>query len=202
MGTNNVNITSKEKLLQNKIDFLDILTRCTPEIDPDGKFYHFLELSDFFTAPASTRYHESYDGGLVEHSLNVYKHLTHLNYQQLLGYSDSSIAKTALLHDICKANFYRRAYKNKKLEDGQWIRTLSWEVNDQLPLGHGEKSVTILLVHGVPLTDEEMLAIRWHMGGFDASARDYAGGQALSGAMSQSKLVTALHIADMMSVWL
>lgn len=188
-----------ERRQENKQYIIELLQRSASDI-PE-KFYHFLELSDFFQAPASTQYHQAYEGGLAEHSLLVYKHLMHLNYQHLLGCSDSTITKVALLHDVCKAGFYKRARKNRKLEDGTWVRIESWDVDDQLPLGHGEKSVIMLLQHGVPLTEEEALAIRWHMGGFDASARDYGASRALSNAMGQSRLVTALHVADMMSTW-
>lgn len=192
---------SPQQLNKNRQDFLDILQN-TQRLPLPKQFYCFLDSGDFWTAPASTRFHDSHEGGLVVHSLKVYEHLTILNYQQMLGFSEDSIAKTALFHDICKINFYKKSYRNKRLEDGRWIRMESYDIDDELPLGHGEKSVAILLAHQVPLTQEEMLAIRWHMGGFDASARDYAAGMALSSAMSKSKLVTALHLADMMATWL
>jgi len=200
MSTNLSSSLSLQQRQSNKKHFAGTLARTNPNI-PDA-FYHYLELSDFYKAPASTQYHQDYEGGLVEHSLMVYEKLMQLNYQYLLGYPDSTISKVALLHDICKVDFYKRSRRNKRLEDGTWVRMDSWEVDDHLPLGHGEKSVIILLQHKVPLDEEEMLAIRWHMGGFDASARDYAASRALSNAMGQSKLVTALHLADMMAVWL
>ena len=181
-------------------DFVDILSSTAKDI-PDA-FFTYLDESDFFSAPASTKFHDAQEGGLVHHSLCVYETLATLNYQYLLGFSDSTVAKTALLHDICKVGFYRRTMKNTKMTDGRWVKTEVWEIKDGLPLGHGEKSVIVLLSHGVPLTEEEQLAIRWHMGGFDDTARSFAGSQALSSAMGISKLPTALHIADMMSVWL
>jgi len=181
-------------------DFIDILSSTAKDI-PDA-FFSYLDKSDFFSAPASTKYHDAQEGGLVRHSLKVYETLATLNYHYLLGFSDSTVAKTALLHDICKTGMYKRKLKNTKLADGRWVKTEVWEVQDELPLGHGEKSVIVLLSQGVPLTEEEQLAIRWHMGGFDESARAYAGSLALRNAMSRSKLPTALHIADMMSVWL
>lgn len=191
---------SEIKKQQNRDEFLTTLETLAPEV-PD-EFLNFLDDSDFFRAPASTKYHEAYEGGLLQHSLNVYERLAQLNYQYLLGFPDNTIAKVALFHDVCKANFYKREMRNKKLEDGRWVRTEVWAVDDQFPIGHGEKSVTILLQHGVPLTEEEILAIRWHMLGFDICAGTYAGGLALSSAMNKSTLVTALHIADLMSVWM
>lgn len=191
---------SHQQIMRNRTDFLDILSNTVPLLSQ--RVHKFLDKSDFFYAPASTRYHEAYEGGLTEHSLKVYEQLLMLNHHKLLGFSDESIAKVALFHDLCKANFYRKTYKNKKLEDGRWIRTETYEVKEDFPAGHGEKSVALFLVHGGDLTEEEMLAIRWHMGGFDSSTRDYAGNQSLNRAMSMSKLVVGLQIADAMAVWL
>jgi len=189
---------SPMQLQQNREDFLDIIQN-TWEKEPK-QLKQFLDDSDFWEAPASTKYHEAYEGGLVEHSLKVYEHLTMLNYHHFLGFSDETISKTALFHDLCKANFYRRSQRSKRTEEGRWYRTVIYEVNDQFPAGHGEKSVTILLVLGVPMTEEEILAIRHHMGAWDASG--FGQEQALTASMTKSKLVTALHLADMMAVWL
>jgi len=187
---------SPQQIKQNREDFLDICNNTT--ILPNS-LYHFLEQSDFWRAPASTKYHEAYEGGLVQHSLKVYEQLSMLNYNHFLNIPDESITKTALFHDLCKVNFYRKTYKNKKMEDGRWQRVEGYEVNDDLPLGHGEKSLFLLVQHGVSLTEEEALAIRWHMGAWNATG--YQEEQALAGAMNKHRLVTALHIADMMAVW-
>ena len=124
--------------------------------------------SDFFTAPASTRYHGSYKGGLVEHSLNVYhclkdymarervKELYHMNY------SDETLAVVSLLHDICKINCYKVGTRNKKI-NGEWQQIEVFEYQDDLPYGHGEKSVYIITGF-MRLTREEAFAIRYHMG--------------------------------------
>lgn len=188
-----------ERNRDNRAEFTRLLKEQTDV--PDG-FLTYLDTTDFFKAPASTKYHDNHEGGLLQHSLNVYEKLTQLNYQFLMGFSDSSVIKTSLLHDVCKIGFYKREHRNVRLEDGRWIRKEVWIVEDQLPLGHGEKSVAVLLQNGVPLTEEEMLAIRWHMLSFDDSSSSYGGGQALSNAMNKSKLVSALHIADLMSTWL
>ena len=124
--------------------------------------------SDFFTAPDSTRYHGSYKGGLVEHSLNVYhclkdymarervKELYHMNY------SDETLAVVSLLHDICKINCYKVGTRNKKI-NGEWQQIEVFEYQDDLPYGHGEKSVYIITGF-MRLTREEAFAIRYHMG--------------------------------------
>lgn len=124
--------------------------------------------SDFFTAPSSTRFHGCHEGGLVEHSLNVYECLKdYLNRNRVkndyqLNYSDESIAIVALLHDLCKINCYKQSLRNKKV-DGEWIQVPYYEFEDSLPYGHGEKSVYIISGF-MKLTREEAFAIRYHMG--------------------------------------
>ena len=131
------------------------------------------------------------------HSLAVYDSLMTLRQAFSQELEQESACLCALFHDLCKANFYRKGFRNRKNETtGQWEKVEVYEIDDQLPLGHGEKSV-MLLQKFIPLTEEEMLAIRWHMGGFDDTARSYAGGQSLSGAMKRYALVPALHMADM-----
>lgn len=153
--------------------------------------------TDFFTAPASATYHGACEGGLLEHSLAVYNNLIILANTFFETYDHQSVIVCALLHDICKANFYRRGYRNRKNEQtGVWEKIEVYEINDQLPLGHGEKSVMILQRY-IQLTIDEMMAIRWHMGGFDDTARSFAGGQCLSNAMKNHPLLVALHMADM-----
>ena len=125
--------------------------------------------SDFFTAPASTRYHLAYEGGLCEHSLNVYDclcdYLQRDRVKQRYGlkYSDESIAIVALLHDLCKINVYKPGTRNVKDEFGKWQTIPSYDYDDQIPYGHGEKSVYIISGY-MRLTREEAFAIRYHMG--------------------------------------
>jgi hypothetical protein len=125
--------------------------------------------SDFFTAPASTRFHGSYEGGLVEHSLNVYHCLKdYLNRERVrelygLSYSEETIAVASLLHDVCKINCYKPGFRNVKGEDGVWTRVPTYEFEDKMPYGHGEKSVYIITGF-MKLTREESFAIRYHMG--------------------------------------
>ena len=133
------------------------------------KLLHWLEESDFFTAPASTRFHGNHEGGLVEHSLQVYKCLLgELDTVDLkTRYTNETVAIVGLLHDICKANFYFPEIKNFKDEaTNTWKKYQTYKCEDHFPLGHGEKSV-IMLQNFIKLTASEIIAIRWHMGMFD-----------------------------------
>lgn len=135
------------------------------------KFLEYLlsSASDFFTAPASTRFHGSYEGGLVEHSLNVYyclrDYLSRDRVKNEYGYtcSDETIAIAALLHDVCKINCYKKGTRNVKDKNGVWQSVPTYDYQDDMPYGHGEKSVYI--INGfMRLSREEAFAIRYHMG--------------------------------------
>ena len=125
----------------------------------------FLEKTDFFTAPASTRFHGDYEGGLVEHSLKVYEILKFKveNNIEKLEVSEDTIKIVALLHDICKANYYKVDYRNAKNSLGVWEKVPYYTVDDTIPYGHGEKSV-MMITEYMKLTPEEKYSIRWHMG--------------------------------------
>lgn len=153
--------------------------------------------SDFFTAPASTRFHGSCEGGLVEHSLNVYHCLKdYLARQRVretygLSYSDETVAIAALLHDVCKINCYKPGFRNVKDENGVWQKVPTYEFEDKLPYGHGEKSVYIITGF-MKLTREEAFAIRYHMG--------FSGGEDVrnvGASFEQFPLSFALSTADM-----
>lgn len=153
----------------------------------------WLEKTDFFVAPASTRFHLCREGGLLQHSLNVYKRLE--DEIEGMEYSNETIALVSLLHDICKVNFYKTEMRNaKNPETGNWEQVPFYTVDDKLPYGHGEKSVYIISGF-MKLSREEAMAIRWHMGGFDDSVK--GGSYALSGAFEMFPLSLHLHIADM-----
>lgn len=163
------------------------------------KLLDFLEnKSDFFTCPASTRYHGAYEGGLLRHSLNVYHCMTaymertRVKEEYGLTATDESIAIAALLHDLCKVNFYRTSFRNAKNEKtGQWEKVPYYEIHDTLPYGHGEKSV--YMISGfMRLTREEAMAIRWHMG-FSGTEDKGTIGKALE----MFPLAFALSVADM-----
>ncbi len=117
----------------------------------------FLNKTDFFEAPASTRFHGCFKGGLVEHSMKVYEIL------KTKTEDNDSVKIIALLHDVCKANFYKVDYRNAKNEQGVWEKVPYYTVEDTIPYGHGEKSV-MMLSEFIKLTPEERYAIRWHMG--------------------------------------
>lgn len=181
--------------MTNKETFISI---CKKYITRNGidELLSWLENSDFFTAPASTKYHGNYEGGLCEHSLNVYRELVHLNDIYRLNFSQETMAITALFHDICKVNYYTRGERNVKDENGHWVTKMVWEINDKLPLGHGEKSCLIIQKY-LPLTIDEVLAIRWHMGAFDSATK--GGDRSLNKAQEISNLVTFISIADMIA---
>ena len=183
-------MTDKEK-------FLQIYSENIKREGAD-KLLEFLEKSDFFTAPASTRFHGAYEGGLLRHSLNVYECLTayldreRVKDQYKLNVSAETAAIVALLHDLCKVNFYTVSYRNSKNEKtGQWEKVPYYTINDTLPYGHGEKSV--YMVSGfIRLSREEAMAIRWHMGFSGIEDKNTIGS-----ALEKYPLAFALSVADM-----
>ena len=127
---------------------------------------YLVEKTDYFTAPASTKFHSNFDGGLAFHSNNVVELLIQKNQQYKLGLSKDTIYLTGYLHDFCKCNLYEKTMRLKKDEiTGKWIGYAAYEFDEKIPLGHGEKSV-ILLQQFVKLSLEECLMIRWHMGAY------------------------------------
>ena len=153
-----------------KDDFINIYNQYIKR-DGADKFLDYIlsKSSDFFTAPASTRFHGSYKGGLVEHSVNVYNclkdYLSRERVKELynISYDDETIAIVSLLHDVCKINSYKPGTRNVKDERGTWQAVPVFEYDDKLPYGHGEKSVYIISGF-MRLTREEAFAIRYHMG--------------------------------------
>ena len=174
-------------------------------IERDGAeaLLDYLERSDFYTAPASSRSHSAYEGGLCQHSINVYKRFVKLleneygqNWENVI--SKESVAIIALLHDICKVNYYATELRNVK-KDGQWVQEPFYKIEDALPYGHGEKSV--YMISGfMKLTREEAMAINWHMGGFDPRAKDFS--LMLSNVYYKYPTAFIFHIADNMATYL
>lgn len=123
------------------------------------------EKTDFFTAPASTRFHGSHEGGLLEHSMKVYEILDYKIKNNVidLHVPEDTIIIVSLLHDICKVNFYKVDYRNAKNARGEWEKVPYYTIDDTIPYGHGEKSV-MMLTEYIKLTSEEKYSIRWHMG--------------------------------------
>ncbi len=187
---------------ENKQKFVEIFKN---NIKRDGadKLLEWLQKTDFFTAPASSKFHSNCEGGLCLHSLNVYERMKKLciqefgeNYQDKI--SEESLAIITLLHDVCKINTYKQELRNVKV-DGEWVQKPYFVVDEELPYGHGEKSVYILSGF-IKLSREEAMAINWHMGGFDA--RVLGGSYALSSAFYKYPIAVLLHMADFMATYL
>ena len=145
----------RKERIKMKEEFIKLLR----ETNRDGieDLIDFLNKSDFFEAPASTRFHGCYKGGLLEHSMKVYEIL------KTKTEDSPSVKIIALLHDICKANFYKVDFRNAKNEQGVWEKVPYYTIDDTIPYGHGEKSV-MMISEFIKLTPEERYAIRWHMG--------------------------------------
>jgi hypothetical protein len=159
----------------------------------------WLNSTDFFTAPASTKFHCACLGGLVQHSVNVYRVMREKHFDPKTD-TEESFAICALLHDICKAQFYKKGTRNVKNEEtGAWEKRPYYTINDCYPYGHGEKSV-FLIERFLRLKTSEAIAIRWHMGGFDDSAK--GGSFAISQAYEKYPLAVKLHLSDLESTYL
>ncbi len=171
--------------------------------DGSGELLGWLERSDFFTAPASAKYHCSHEGGLCEHSVNVFHRLEHnlsnddfkINFDHNPEYPGAeSVAICGLLHDVCKANFYKSDIRNIKNESGTWEKVPYYAIEEKFPFGHGEKSV-FLIERFMKLTVEEAVAIRFHMGEFESC-------KSTPEAFRKYPLALMLHIADMQATFI
>lgn len=184
-------LQSVERLSQEDVDYL----------------MEDLDEWEFFKMPASCRKHSCYEGGLVKHSLYVCEMAKMLRKQILLVRPDlesllplDSVIIASLLHDVCKAGIYKKVSRRQKNEIGLWETSLTYNIDySYLPVGHGEKSVIMLLRNGLDLTDDEILAIRWHMGGWDLpyQSQEMIGSQ--KKAREITPLVTLIHTADAMA---
>ena len=180
-----------------KEEFIEVFRENITRPGAEALLDYLMNKSDFFTAPASAKYHGAYAGGLCEHSLNVYHclrdYLSRERVTDLYGleYSEESIALVALLHDVCKTGCYKPGTRNVKGPDGKWTQVPTFFFEDPLPYGHGEKSVYI--VNGyLRLTREEAMAIRWHMG-FSGTEDN----RLVGNAFVKYPLAFALSVADM-----
>ena len=175
--------TSEEKFIR----YFSIIKRKGAE-----DLFNYLKSTDFFSAPASTKYHSSSPGGLVDHSIKVCERLGKLTSD----YSPETIAIVSLLHDLCKANYYKIDFRNQKQPDGTWVRVPYYAIEDQNPIGnHGDKSV-FLIQRFMPLNNEEIAAIRYHMSAFQEG--DIKG---FGNASAKYPLVIWLHIADLQATY-
>ena len=163
-----------------------------------------LEELGFFEAPASTRFHLSRKGGLLEHSLNVYEaammvreKIVQRNPELEIQLPVESVILSTLLHDTCKADIYKSAILSRKNEAGYWEKYPGYQVDySNLPLGHGEKSVIMLLSWELELTTEEMLAIRWHMTAWDLPFQDPEHKESLNAARAKTPLCSLVQVGD------
>lgn len=175
-----------------KDEFVKIYTDNITRPGAEELLSWLLTKSDFMTAPASTKYHSCFEGGLVLHSVNVYNRLKKLADMEKIEWSDETIAIVSLLHDLCKTNFYTISVKNVKV-DGKWEQQAYYSIDDQLPYGHGEKSVYIIRGY-MQLTREEALALRFHMGYTEDNGYTYRIN--VGKAFEQYPLALLLHTAD------
>lgn len=167
------------------------------------KLLEWLCGSDFFSAPASAKFHSAFEGGLCKHSLNTYyRFIKNLkseygeNWQDVISLESATII--SLLHDVCKVNFYKVDYRNVKV-DGVWTQQPYYSVEDTLPYGHGEKSVYIISGF-IKLTRNEAMAINWHMGGFDARVK--GGSYGIADAFYSHPQCLIFHLSDMQATYL
>ena len=166
-----------------------------------------LERLGFFTAPASTKFHLNVKGGLMQHSWNVCNTALMLRNQMILMKPEleaklpvESVIIASLLHDVCKSNIYKDAILNRKNDQGYWEKVPGYEVDySSLPLGHGEKSVIMLLTLGLRLTRDEMLAIRWHMTAWELPFHSSEAKANLNAARETAPLCTIIQTADGLS---
>lgn len=187
---------------ENTQEFIDIFTKNIKREGAD-KLLEWLKTSDFFSAPASSKFHSAYEGGLCKHSINAYnRFLKNLKNEYGENFTDKisleSVTIIGLLHDICKTNYYKVEMRNVKV-DGQWTQQPYFTVDDSLPYGHGEKSVYIISGF-MKLTRLEAMAINWHMGGFDT--RVMGGSYSLSDAFYKFPISVIFHISDLEATYL
>ncbi len=189
-------------MIYGKEQFLEIFDKYITR-DGADRLRAYLLTTDFFVAPASTRYHNAFEGGLCDHSVKTYKRLL-FNVENEYGadwenvISHESVAIASLLHDLCKIDYYKQDFRNVK-ENGQWVKKEVYVKDELLPYGHGEKSVYI--VNGfLRLTRDEAMAINWHMGGFDARVK--GGDGSISEAYAKYPIAVLLHVSDLEATYL
>ena len=181
-----------------KKEFINIYNQNIHREGADKLLDWMLNKSDFFTAPASTKFHSAFEGGLCEHSVKTYfRFVNNLNAEYDGEWEEKitpeSVAIIALLHDLCKTNYYKVDYRNVKNELGAWEQRPYFTIDDALPYGHGEKSVYMISAF-MRLTREEAIAINWHMGGFDK--RVAGGDYSMSDAFYKYPNALLFHISD------
>lgn len=190
---------------ENKEEFVKLLKSTGREGVDD--VIEELERLGFFSAPASAGHHLNVEGGLVQHSLNTCKAAFAIRegMKALEPSLDTEVKKesiiiSALLHDVCKADIYKRSVKKRKNKLGQWEDCEGYKVSyKDFPMGHGEKSLVVILLSGLELYDDEMLAIRWHMGVWGLNQNSFEDVRNYDTAQKEYPLVAIIHAADVMA---
>lgn len=190
---------------ENKEEFVKLLKSTGREGVDD--VIEELERLDFFSAPASAGHHLNVEGGLVQHSLNtckaafaIWEGMKALEPSLDTEVKKESIIISALLHDVCKADIYKRSVKKRKNKLGQWEDCEGYKVSyKDFPMGHGEKSLVVILLSGLELYDDEMLAIRWHMGAWGLNQNSFEDVRNYDTAQKEYPLVAIIHAADVMA---
>lgn len=185
-----------------KEEFLTLLR--STEREGVEELIEALEEMGFFTAPASSNHHLNVEGGLLEHSLNtckaalaIYEGLKPLDASIEKEVRRDSIILSSLLHDVCKSDIYKRSVKKRKNNVGQWEDVEGYSVSyKNFPMGHGEKSVILLLCNGLSLYDDEMLAIRWHMGAWGINMNSFEDQRCYDTSRKLYPLVSIIQAAD------
>lgn len=187
-----------------RADFMAVYSN-TIKRDGAASMLYWLDSNGFFTAPASTKNHGAQPGGLAAHSLNVYKRLFEITERDVFGGTDGAplaedvletVAILGLLHDVCKVGVYHKADPFKAVLENKMD---PYTFRDPFPLGHGEKSLFLITRH-MALTEEEALAIRWHMGAYDDAVK--GGSRSMTEAMNLTPWVWRLQEADMCAAWI
>lgn len=190
---------------ENKEEFVKLLKSTGREGVDD--VIEELERLGFFSAPASAGHHLNVEGGLVQHSLNtcktafaIWEGMKALEPSLDTEVKKESIIISALLHDVCKADIYKRSVKKRKNKLGQWEDCEGYKVSyKDFPMGHGEKSLVVILLSGLELYDDEMLAIRWHMGAWGLNQNSFEDVRNYDTAQKEYPLVAIIHAADVMA---
>lgn len=200
---------TENEIEKNKQEFIRI---CKKNIKRDGldKILAYLEKSDFYTVPCSSAFHLNEEGGLCQHSINVFRtackifadiYLTAMQNESAPfkdEISMESIAIASLFHDICKTKIYHQTERWKKDANNKWMSYPGYEIKDEFPFGHGEKSCLMLSWY-MRLKVEEMLAIRWHMGMFDMAENGSSQRYAFYAATDKTPLVSIIIAADFLA---
>lgn len=193
-------IISKEELEEQKEMILDLL-RSTERDGIDKLADYLSDSTDFFTAPASTRFHNNFSGGLAQHCLNVYENFKSLLEIKGVEMSEDSIIICALLHDLCKCDTYVVETRNRKNEQGQWEKYNIWATNKDvdIPLPHSSRSIAIIRKF-IKLSIKEELTIFYHMGPY--GGEDYEYRNMLKAANEKYPQTVLFYVADTIASYL